>query len=34
MKRPVAQIVERVRPGYYDQHNLANPLVSGPSAAR
>jgi NADH-quinone oxidoreductase subunit M len=33
MKRPVAQIVERVRPGYYVQHNLANPLVSGPSAA-
>ena len=34
MKRPVAQIVERVRPGYYVQHNLANPLVSGPAAAR
>ena len=34
MKRPVAQIVERVQPGYYLQHNLANPLVSGPAAAR
>ncbi len=34
MKRPVAQIVERVHPGYYVQHNLANPLVSGPAAAR
>jgi NADH-quinone oxidoreductase subunit M len=34
MKRPVAQIVERVRPGYYIQHHLANPLVSGPAAAR
>ena len=24
--RPVAQIVERVQPGYYAQHNLPNPL--------
>jgi NADH-quinone oxidoreductase subunit M len=26
MERPVAQIVERVRPGYYSQHGLRNPL--------
>jgi NADH-quinone oxidoreductase subunit M len=32
MERPVAQIVERVRPGYYTQHNLPNPLASAPSA--
>ena len=25
-KRPVAQIVERVRPGYYAEHHLVNPL--------
>jgi NADH-quinone oxidoreductase subunit M len=28
LERPVAQIVERVQPGYYTQHNLPNPLVS------
>jgi NADH-quinone oxidoreductase subunit M len=27
LERPVAQIVERVRPGYYAEHHLANPLV-------
>jgi len=27
LDRPTAQIVERVRPGYYAQHHLANPLV-------
>jgi NADH-quinone oxidoreductase subunit M len=26
LERPVAQIVERVQPGYYLQHNLPNPL--------
>ncbi len=34
LERPVAQIVERVRPGYYAEHKLRNPLVSGaPSAS-
>jgi len=34
IERPVAQIVERVRPGYYAEHKLVNPLaVSSPSAA-
>ena len=28
MERPVAQIVERVQPGYYVEHKLPNPLVS------
>jgi NADH-quinone oxidoreductase subunit M len=33
LDRPVAQIVERVRPGYYAEHHLVNPLVaSGPRA--
>jgi NADH-quinone oxidoreductase subunit M len=32
MERSVAQIVERVRPGYYTEHKLPNPLGSGPSA--
>lgn len=32
MERPVAQIVERVRPGYYAEHKLPNPLVTAPSA--
>jgi NADH-quinone oxidoreductase subunit M len=32
MERPVAQIVERVRPGYYFEHKLPNPLVDGSSA--
>src|SRR3989449_2734240 len=32
--RPVAQIVERVRPGYYAEHKLPNPLAaSSPSAS-
>ena len=26
LERPVAQIVERVRPGYYAEHHLVNPL--------
>jgi NADH-quinone oxidoreductase subunit M len=29
LERPVAQIVERVRPGYYSQRNLPNPLDQG-----
>jgi NADH-quinone oxidoreductase subunit M len=29
LERPVAQIVERVRPGYYAEHHLVNPLASG-----
>jgi hypothetical protein len=34
IERPVAQIVERVRPGYYAEHKLVNPLsASSPSAA-
>jgi NADH-quinone oxidoreductase subunit M len=28
LERPVAQIVERVQPGYYAQHHLANPLTT------
>ena len=28
LERPVAQIVERVRPGYYAEHNLPNPLAA------
>jgi NADH-quinone oxidoreductase subunit M len=28
MERPVAQIVERVRPGYYTDHKLPNPLAA------
>lgn len=31
LERPVAQIVERVRPGYYAQHHLPNPLASAAS---
>jgi NADH-quinone oxidoreductase subunit M len=31
LERPVAQIVERVQPGYHAQHHLPNPL-SGPTA--
>jgi len=31
--RSVAQIVERVRPGYYAQHNLANPLAAAAAGA-
>src|SRR5579864_7158481 len=34
LERPVAQIVERVRPGYYAEHKLINPLSAGsPTAA-
>jgi NADH-quinone oxidoreductase subunit M len=35
LERPVAQIVERVQPGYYARHSLPNPLEqgSGPGAA-
>ena len=32
MERPVAQIVERVQPGYYNEHKLLNPLAGSPSA--
>jgi NADH-quinone oxidoreductase subunit M len=32
LERPVAQIVERVRPGYYAEHKLRNPLVASPAA--
>src|SRR5579862_1311286 len=33
LERPVAQIVERVRPGYYAEHHLANPLTAGGAEA-
>jgi NADH-quinone oxidoreductase subunit M len=29
MDRSVAQVVERIRPGYYDDHKLPNPLMPG-----
>jgi NADH-quinone oxidoreductase subunit M len=32
LERPVAQIVERVRPGYHAEHKLPNPLERTPSA--
>ncbi len=32
LERPVAQIVERVRPGYYAEHNLRNPLTTQQAA--
>ena len=32
LERPVAQIVERVRPGYYAEHHLPNPLAVAGSA--
>ncbi len=32
MDRPVAQIVERVRPGYYAEHKLSNPLAAASAA--
>jgi NADH-quinone oxidoreductase subunit M len=32
MERSVAQIVERVHPGYYTEHKLPSPLAGGPSA--
>jgi NADH-quinone oxidoreductase subunit M len=33
LERPVAQIVERVQPGYYSAHHLPNPLASGSPTA-
>ncbi len=33
LERPVAQIVERVRPGYYSEHHLPNPLAASTSSA-
>jgi NADH-quinone oxidoreductase subunit M len=30
LERPVAQIVERVRPGYYAERKLRNPLAAAP----
>ncbi|MBI2679624.1 MAG: NADH-quinone oxidoreductase subunit M [Candidatus Solibacter usitatus] len=34
LERPTAQIVERVRPGYYAEHKLVNPLTTpSPTAA-
>jgi NADH-quinone oxidoreductase subunit M len=32
LERPVAQIVERVRPGYHAEQKIPNPLVSSPTA--
>jgi len=34
LERPVAQIVERVRPGYYAEHRLPNPLVKTTAAVQ
>jgi NADH-quinone oxidoreductase subunit M len=35
LERPAAQIVERVRPGYFAEHGLPNPLTaSGPAQAQ
>src|SRR5579859_5723515 len=34
LARPTAQIVERVRPGYYAEHHLVNPLAGGVVAER
>jgi NADH-quinone oxidoreductase subunit M len=34
LERPTAQIVERVRPGYYAEHHLVNPLGGGVVAKR
>ena len=34
LERPVAQIVERVRPGYYVEHRLINPLVTPAASAQ
>jgi NADH-quinone oxidoreductase subunit M len=33
LERPVAQIVERVQPGYYADHKLPNPLTANVAAA-
>jgi NADH-quinone oxidoreductase subunit M len=33
LERPVAQIVERVHPGYYAERHLPNPLAQAPVAA-
>ncbi len=32
MERPVAQIVERVRPGYHTEHRIPNPLAAASTA--
>jgi NADH-quinone oxidoreductase subunit M len=32
LERPVAQIVERVRPGYHAEQKIPNPLVNSPAA--
>jgi NADH-quinone oxidoreductase subunit M len=32
LERPVAQIVERVQPGYHAERNLPNPLATSPTA--
>jgi len=32
LERPVAQIVERVHPGYYAARHMRNPLVGAPTA--
>jgi NADH-quinone oxidoreductase subunit M len=34
LERPVAHIVERVRPGYYAQHGLENPLATPAAVAQ
>ncbi len=34
LERPVAQIVERVRPGYYAEQGLPNPLAVSTTANR
>jgi NADH-quinone oxidoreductase subunit M len=34
LERPVAQIVERVQPGYYARHNLPNPLAASDTGAQ
>jgi NADH-quinone oxidoreductase subunit M len=34
LERPTAQIVERVRPGYYAEHHLVKPLSGGVVAER
>ena len=32
LERPVAQIVERVHPGYYAERNMKNPIAATPTA--
>ena len=34
LERPVAQIVERVHPGYYADHHLSNPLTTSSASLR